>query len=419
MSSGLIEPSGASSSNDSIALTRSSVSGSTIISSSSTPRVKSGPLNRCSMARAGYFLVMATTELTSSRIEELLGDDAESLLRHECKTFPASQLHLPGHDFIDRVFVDTDRPTNVLRNLQWLIHSGRRAGTGYMSILPVGHGIEHSRAASFAPNPLYFDPENLVKLAVEGGCNAFASTLGVLGAVSRKWAHKFPFIVKLNHNQLLTYPNEFDQIMFGQVQQAWDLGAAGVGATIYFGSEQSSRQIVEVSKAFAEAHRLGMFTVLWCYLRNSKFKINGTDYHLATDLEGQANHLGVTIQADIIKQKLPETNRGFEAVSSLNGTYGKTNKDVYDKLTTDNPIDLTRYQLLSCYNGRAPLINSGGASAGESDLQEAVKTAVINKRAGGSGLISGRKAFQRPMDEGIALLHAIQDVYLSEQVTIA
>jgi class I fructose-bisphosphate aldolase len=362
---------------------------------------------------------MATTELTSNRIEELLGDDAAALLQHECQTFPASQLHLPGPDFVDRVFLDSDRPTNVLRNLQWLLNSGRLTGTGYVSILPVDQGIEHSAGASFAPNPVYFDPENLVQLAVEGGCNAFASTLGVMGAVSRKWAHKFPFIVKLNHNQLLTYPNEFDQIMFGSVQRAWELGAAGVGATIYFGSEQSSRQIVEVSRAFEEAHRLGMFTVLWCYLRNSDFKIEGTDYHLAADLTGQANHLGVTIEADIIKQKLPETNGGYPAVSGLNGSYGKTHKDVYDKLTSDNPIDLTRYQVLNCYAGRAGLINSGGASSGETDLQEAVKTAVVNKRAGGMGLISGRKAFQRPMDEGIALLHAIQDVYLSPEVTVA
>jgi len=371
------------------------------------------------MARAGYFLVMATTELTSSRIEELLGDDAESLLRHECKTFPASELHLPGPDFIDRVFVDTDRPTNVLRNLQWLLASGRLSGTGYVSILPVDQGIEHSAGASFAPNPKYFDPENLVQLAVEGGCNAFASTIGVLGAVSRRWAHKFPFICKLNHNELLTYPNAYDQVMFGSVKKAWELGAAGVGATIYFGSDESRRQIVEVAEAFEEAHRLGMFTVLWCYLRNSQFKIEGTDYHLAADLTGQANHLGVTIEADIIKQKLPENNGGYQAVSSLNGSYGKTHDDVYSKLTTDNPIDLTRYQVLNCYAGRAPLINSGGASSGETDLQEAVKTAVINKRAGGAGLISGRKAFQRPMDEGIALLHAIQDVYLSDEVTVA
>ena len=364
---------------------------------------------------------MATTtaDMSTSRLEEILGDDAESLLRHESRTFPKDSLHLPGPDFIDRVFLDSDRPTNVLRNLQWLLSSGRLSGTGYVSILPVDQGIEHSGAASFAPNPLYFDPENLVKLAVEGGCNAFASTLGVLGAVSRKWAHKFPFIVKLNHNQLLTYPNEYDQIQFATVQRAWELGAAGVGATIYFGSEESSRQIVEVSKWFEEAHRLGMFTVLWCYLRNSNFKIDGTDYHLAADLTGQANHLGVTIEADIIKQKLPETNRGYEAVSGLDGSYGKTHKDVYEKLTTDNPIDLTRWQVINCYLGRAGLINSGGASSGESDLAEAVRTAVINKRAGGMGLISGRKAFQRPMDEGVALLHAIQDVYLSPEVTVA
>src|SRR3954452_10081817 len=418
MSSGLIAPMGVSTRSDSMALTRSSVSASTIISSSSTPIVKSGPLNLCSMARGGYFLSMATTELTTSRIEELLGDDA-SLLQHECQTVSSATLHLPGRDFVDRICTDTDRPTPVLRNLQSLLSSGRLSGTGYVSILPVDQGIEHSGAASFAPNPIYFDPENLVQLAVDGGCNAFASTLGVLGSVSRKWAHKFPFIVKLNHNQLLTYPNEFDQIMFGEVQQAWDLGAAGVGATIYFGSEQSSRQIVEVSRAFAEAHRLGMFTVLWCYLRNSQFKIEGTDYHLAADLTGQANHLGVTIEADIIKQKLPETNKGYQAVSSLNGSYGKTNDAVYSELTSDNPIALCRYQVLNGYAGRAPLINSGGASSGETALQEAVKTAVINKRAGGAGLISGRKAFQRPMDEGVALLHAIQDVYLSDEVTIA
>jgi fructose-bisphosphate aldolase, class I len=363
---------------------------------------------------------MATTaDMTTSRLEELLGDDAQSLLSHECETFPSSQLHLPGPDFVDRVFLDSDRPTNVLRNLQWLLNSGRLSGTGYVSILPVDQGVEHSGGASFAPNPIYFDPENLVHLAVEGGCNAFASTIGVMGAVSRKWAHKFPFIVKLNHNQLMTYPNEYDQIMFASVKRAWELGAAGVGATIYFGSEPSSRQIVEVAEAFEEAHRLGMFTVLWCYLRNSQFKIEGTDYHLAADLTGQANHLGVTIEADIIKQKLPENRGGYGAVSSLNGSYGKTHKLVDEKLTTDHPIDLTRYQVMNCYLGRAGLINSGGASSGESDLQEAVKTAVINKRAGGMGLISGRKAFQRPMDEGIALLNAIQDVYLSPEVTVA
>ena len=363
---------------------------------------------------------MATTpELTSSRLEELLGADAESLLQHRSETFSADNLHLPGPDFIDRVFVDSDRPTTVLRNLQWLVNSGRLAGTGYVSILPVDQGIEHSGGASFAPNPIYFDPENLVELAVEGGCNAFASTLGVLGAVSRKWAHKFPFIVKLNHNEFLTYPNAYDQVMFSSVQRAWEMGAAGVGATIYFGSDNSRRQIVEVARAFEEAHRLGMFTVLWCYLRNSEFKIGDTDYHLAADLTGQANHLGVTIQADIIKQKLPENRGGYGAVSNLDGPYGKTHKLVDEKLTTDHPIDLTRYQVMNCYLGRAGLINSGGASSGETDLQEAVKTAVINKRAGGMGLISGRKAFQRPMDEGIGLLHAIQDVYLSPEVTIA
>jgi fructose-bisphosphate aldolase, class I len=361
---------------------------------------------------------MATAELTTSRIEELLGDDAAHLLRHQSTGVPASSLHLPGPDFIDRIYVDTDRSSAVLRNLHWLVNTGRLAGTGYMSILPVDQGIEHSAGASFAANPRYFDPENLVELAVEGGCNAFASTFGVLGAVSRRWAHKFPFIVKLNHNELLTYPNEYDQVAFGSVQRAWDMGAAGVGATIYFGSDHSRRQIVEVAEWFEEAHQLGMFTVLWCYLRNSAFKVDGVDYHVSADLSGQANHLGVTIQADIIKQKLPENNGGYNALN--NGTsYGKTDKKVYSDLTTDNPIDLTRYQLLNCYAGRIPLINSGGASSGESDLAEAVKTAVINKRAGGSGLISGRKAFQRPLEEGVGLLHAIQDVYLSSEVTVA
>jgi fructose-bisphosphate aldolase, class I len=363
---------------------------------------------------------MATTaDMTTSRLEELLGGDARSLLEHDCQTFPKDSLHLPGPDFIDRVFVDSDRPTTVLRNLQWLLSSGRLSGTGYVSILPVDQGIEHSGGASFAPNPIYFDPENLVELAVEGGCNAFASTIGVMGAVSRKWAHKFPFIVKLNHNELLTYPNAFDQVMFASVRRASELGAAGVGATIYYGSDESRRQIVEVAAAFEEAHRLGMFTVLWCYLRNSDFKIDGTDYHLAADLTGQANHLGVTIEADIIKQKLPENRGGYAAVGALNGSYGKTHKLVDEKLTTDNPIDLTRYQVINCYLGRAGLINSGGASAGATDLQEAVRTAVINKRAGGMGLISGRKAFQRPMNEGVELLHAIQDVYLSPEVTVA
>ncbi len=359
---------------------------------------------------------MAATEMTTSRLEELLGDDADALLNHQSTTFDKANLHLPGPDFIDRVFVESDRSTNVLRQLEWLSKSGRLSGTGYASILPIDQGIEHSGAASFAPNPLYFDPENLVKLAVEGGCNAIASTLGVLGAVSRRWAHKFPFIVKLNHNELLTYPNEYDQVMFSSVKRAWEMGAAGVGATIYFGSEQSRRQIVEVAQAFEEAHRLGMFTVLWCYLRNSAFKKDGVDYHVSADLTGQANHLGVTIEADIIKQKLPENNGGYPAMGS---GYGKTSQLVYDKLTSEHPIDLCRWQVVNCYLGRAGLINSGGASAGDSDLAEAVRTAVINKRAGGMGLISGRKAFQRPMDEGIALLHAIQDVYLSDEVTIA
>ncbi|QEC47511.1 class I fructose-bisphosphate aldolase [Baekduia soli] len=363
-------------------------------------------------------LTVTTDVLTGSRLEELLGDEAESLLQHRCETIDASQLHLPGPDFVDRVFVDTDRSSQVLRNLEWLYHSGRLSGTGYVSILPIDQGIEHSGGASFAPNPIYFDPDNLVRLAIEGGCNAIASTVGVLGAVSRKYAHKFPFIVKLNHNELLTYPNAYDQVMFSSVQRAWDMGAAGVGATIYFGSDESRRQIVEVAHAFEEAHRLGLFTVLWCYLRNPAFS-QDVDYHLAADLTGQANHLGVTLQADIIKQKLPETNGGYMAVSALNGSYGKTSKLVYEKLTTDHPIDLTRYQVANCYLGRAGLINSGGASSGATDLAEAVRTAVINKRAGGTGLISGRKAFQRPMSEGVELLHAIQDVYLSEQVTVA
>jgi class I fructose-bisphosphate aldolase len=361
---------------------------------------------------------MATAELTTSRLEELLGDDASALLQHQSTGVPASMLHLPEPDWVDR-YIESDRNSNVLRNLSWLVNSGRLAGTGYVSILPVDQGIEHSAGASFAPNPAYFDPENLVRLAVEGGCNAFASTFGVMGAVSRKWAHKFPFIVKLNHNELLTYPNEYDQVQFGSVQRAWDMGAAGVGATIYFGSDHSRRQIVEVAELFEEAHQLGMFTVLWCYLRNPAFVVDGTDYHLSADLSGQANHLGVTIQADIIKQKLPENNGGYNVLNQNGGSYGKTNKKVYSELTTDNPIDLTRYQVLNCYSGRIPLINSGGASSGESDLAEAVKTAVINKRAGGTGLISGRKAFQRPMDEGIGLLNAIQDVYLSPEVTIA
>lgn len=343
----------------------------------------------------------------------VLGDDA-ALLDHQCQTISSSDLHLPGPDFIDRCVAPSDRPARVLSSLNAMFGSGRLANTGYLSILPVDQGIEHSAGASFAPNPAYFDPANIAKLALEGGCNAVASTLGVLGAVSRQYAHKIPFIMKFNHNEFISYPNSFDQIRFASVDQAFDMGAVGVGATIYFGSDESKRQLVEVSELFQQAHELGMFTVLWCYLRNSDFKVSGTDYHTAADLTGQANHLGVTIQADIIKQKLPETNGGFNALK-----FGKTHKAVYSDLTTDHPIDLTRYQIANCYMGRAGLINSGGASGGASDLQEAVKTAVINKRAGGTGLISGRKAFQRPMGDGIALLNSIQNVYLEDGVTIA
>ena len=347
------------------------------------------------------------------RIQELLGDNADSLLNHTSTTISKEMLHLPGPDFIDRTFVHSDRSNRVLSNLNWLYAMGRLGGSGYLSILPVDQGIEHAAGASFAPNPIYFDPANIVELAIEGGCNAVASTYGALGAVARKYAHKIPFIVKINHNELLTYPSKFDQIMFGTVDQAFDMGAAAVGATIYFGSEESSRQIEEVAEAFAYAHELGLATILWCYLRNSAFKAD-KDYHLSADMTGQANHLGVTIQADIIKQKMPENNGGYNALK-----FGKTHPKVYDELTTDHPIDLTRYQLINCYMGRIGLINSGGASAGESDLAEAVQTAVINKRAGGSGLISGRKAFQRPMNEGIELLNAIQDVYMTEEVTVA
>ncbi len=357
--------------------------------------------------------------LNISQIESLLGPNAKTLLGHQCKTIDKSKLHLPGPDFVDRVVVHTDRPNTVLQNLNWMIHHGRLAHTGYMSILPVDQGIEHSGGASFAPNPDYFDPEGIVKLAVEGGCNAVASTFGVLGSVARKWAHKMPFIVKVNHNEFLSYPNAFDQVMFGTIDRAYDMGAIAVGATIYFGSQESRRQIVEVAEAFAHAHELGMVTVLWCYLRNSAFKIDGIDYHVAADLTGQANHLGVTLQADIIKQKLPETNRGFEAVEKAAGkAYSKWSKKVYDQLTTDNPIDLVRYQVANCFMGRAGLINSGGAS-GKNDLADAVTTAVINKRAGGMGLISGRKAFQRPMKEGVELLNAIQDVYLCKEIAVA
>lgn len=347
-------------------------------------------------------------------IEQLLGADAKGLFEHKCKGIPKESIHLPGPDFVDRVLIGSDRSPMVLRNLQSLFNTGRLAGTGYLSILPVDQGIEHSAGASFAPNPAYFDPENIVKLAIEGGCNAVASTFGVLGSVARKFAHRIPFLVKFNHNEFLSYPNSYDQIMFGTIDQAWNMGAAAVGATVYFGSAESKRQIQEVSKAFAYAHEKGMATVLWCYLRNSAFKTKEKDYHVSADLTGQANHLGVTLQADIIKQKLPENNGGFTALN-----FGKTHKKVYSELTTDHPIDLTRYQVANCYMGRSGLINSGGASSGESDLAEAVKTAVINKRAGGMGLISGRKAFQRPMAEGAKLLNAIQDVYLTKEITVA
>jgi len=357
---------------------------------------------------------------TMERIEELLGASARDLLDHTAKTISKDDLQLPGPDFIDRVWTISDRPNTVLRSLQSLFDNGRLAGTGYLSILPVDQGIEHSAGASFAPNPQYFDPENIVKLAVEGGCNAVASTFGVLGTVGRKYAHKIPFIVKINHNELLTAPNKFDQVLFGTVKEAYNLGAVAVGATIYFGSDESTRQITEISRAFAEAPELGMATILWCYLRNPKFKTPEGDMHTAADLTSQANHLGVTIQADIIKQKLPERNGGYKAVEGvLGGSYGKTSKLVYDKLTTDNPIDLVRYQVANCYMGRCGLINSGGESKGASDLAEAVRTAVINKRGGGMGLISGRKAFQRPMSEGVELLNAIQDIYLAQEITVA
>jgi fructose-bisphosphate aldolase, class I len=353
-----------------------------------------------------------------SRIQKLLGEDAETLLNHVSKTVPKEHLHLPGSDFVDRVWASSDRTPAVLRSLQTLTDNGRLRGTGYVSILPVDQGIEHSAGASFAPNPEYFDPANIVKLAMEGGCNAVASTFGVLGSVARKYAHKIPFIVKINHNELLTYPNKFDQVMFGTVDQARDMGAVAIGATIYFGSDESTRQITEVAEAFAYAHELGLATILWCYLRNPKFKTKEGDMHTAADLTAQANHLGVTIQADIIKQKLPERNGGYNSLN-MESSYGKTNPKIYSELTTDNPIDLVRYQVANCYMGRCGLINSGGESKGESDLADAVRTAVINKRGGGTGLISGRKAFQRPMAEGVQLLNAIQDVYLSPDITVA
>jgi class I fructose-bisphosphate aldolase len=351
-------------------------------------------------------------------IRQILGAEATSLLEHRCTTVPKEQLHLPGPDFIDRVFTLSDRPPQVLRSLHHLFHTGRLAGTGYLSILPVDQGIEHSARASFAPNPMYFDPENIVKLAIEGGCTAVASTLGVLGSVARKYAYKIPFILKFNHNEFLSYPNTYDQTLFASVKQAYDMGAAAVGATVYFGSPESRRQIWEVSQAFQQAHELGMATILWCYTRNPAFKTKEKDYHVSADLTGQANHLGVTIEADIVKQKLPENNGGYLALNSKENPYGKTNKKVYEQLSSDHPIDLTRYQVVNSFMGRAGLINSGGAS-GENDIAEAVKTAVINKRAGGMGLISGRKAFQKPMADGVKILNAIQDVYLSGDVTIA
>jgi len=356
-----------------------------------------------------------TVATKANDIEALLGADAKKLLEHKCTGIPKDSIHVPGPDSVDRLFAGSDRPIPVLRSLQQLHDHGRLAGTGYVSILPVDQGIEHSAGASFAPNPAYFDPENIVKLAIEGGANGVASTLGVLGAVARKYAHKIPFILKFNHSELLSYPNSFDQTLYGSMQQAYDMGCIAVGATVYFGSAESRRQIWEVSQAFARAHELGMATILWCYVRNNAFKTPEKDYHVSADLTGQANHLGVTIQADIIKQKLPENNGGYNALKG----FGKTHKLVYEKLTSENPIDLTRYQVANCYMGRAGLINSGGASSGESDLAEAVKTAVINKRAGGMGLISGRKAFQRPMKDGVGILNAIQDVYLDKRVTIA
>lgn len=368
-----------------------------------------------------YYHALATLPhepMTITEIKDLLGDSADSLLNHTCQTISKDRLHVPAPDTVKNVFADSDRSEAVQANLQDLYGHGRLGGSGYLSILPVDQGIEHSGGASFAKNPDYFDPENIIQLAIEGGCNAVASTYGVLGMCAKKYADQIPFIVKINHNELLTYPNAYDQVMFGTVQEAYDMGAKGVGATIYFGSDNSRRQIVDVAAAFHEAHKLGMFTVLWCYLRNSSFKVDGVDYHAAADLTGQANHLGVTIEADIIKQKLPTNNGGFAALNSGDSSYGKLDQRMYEELSSDHPIDLCRYQVANCYMGRVGLINSGGAS-GENDMAQAVETAVINKRAGGSGLISGRKAFQKPRDEGVELLHAIQDVYLCEDVTIA
>jgi class I fructose-bisphosphate aldolase len=350
----------------------------------------------------------------SEKVRELLDREADSLLNHKCQTISAEKLHLPGPDFVDRIVSQTDRSIRVMRNLQAIFDHGRLGGTGYISILPVDQGVEHTAGASFSPHPAYFDPENIIRLAMEGGCNAVASTLGVLGSVARRYAHKIPFIMKFNHNELLTYPNTYDQILFGSVNQAYDMGAVAVGATIYFGSPESNRQIQEITDAFRYAHELGLATILWAYLRNPDFKTSEEDYHLAADLTGQANHLSVTIEADIVKQKQPENNGGFTAIK-----FAKTHEEMYSKLCSDHPIDLTRYQLANCYMGRAGLINSGGASAGKNDMAQAVRTAVINKRAGGMGLISGRKAFQRPMEEGVQILNAIQDVYLDKDITIA
>ena len=357
--------------------------------------------------------------MTYDKIVELIGKKEEYLFSHNCKTIVKKSLHLPGPDFISRIFLDSNRNIQTLRSLNTIFESGRLAGTGYLSILPVDQGVEHSAGASFSPNPIYFDPENIIKLAIESGCNAVVSTMGGLAIVARKYAHKILFIAKINHNELLTYPNKFDQIMFGSVKDAWNLGAVAVGATVYFGSPESDRQITAVSQAFEEAHRLGMVTVLWCYLRNSRFNINNIDYAASADLTGQANYLGVSIQADIIKQKLPENNGGYKALNSDGISYGKYDERMYTELTTDNPIDLCRYQVANCFMGRAGLVNSGGASHGSEDLKEVVRTAIINKRAGGMGMLSGRKSFQKTFDEGVELLHAIQDVYLSKQIGIA
>ncbi len=357
--------------------------------------------------------------MTYDQIVQLLGEEDEYLLTHQCKTVPKENLQLPGSEFLDKVFINSDRNIQTIRNLNNIFNTGRLSGTGYLSVLPVDQGVEHSAGASFSPNPMYFDPENIVKLALDGGCNAVASTIGGLGLVARKYAHKIPFIVKINHNELLTYPNKFDQVLFGSVNTAWNMGAAAIGATIYFGSAESDLQITTISKAFEQAHDLGMATVLWCYLRNNSFKKDDRDYHVSADLTGQANYLGATIKADIIKQKLPENNGGYKAMNADKVNYGKYDERMYTQLSTDNPIDLCRYQVLNCFAGRAGLINSGGASEGSKDLKEAVRTAIINKRAGGMGMISGRKSFQRPFAEGVALLNAIQDVYLDRQINVA